>query len=315
MLWVSLPYLVRALRAAVRGMGEGETARREVMSYRAALLGIAASFAGLIAWGQAAGIRPLYMALITGFFILMTLMVTRAVAEGGILMVQMPFIPHDALAPLLGTRWIGPPSWATGTVYQAVFMHDLREAQMPSVMHAFRLRDVTARMPGAAFLGALAAAVAVALLVSTVAFLYNTYQYGAINLDPWGMRNAPRTFYNRAAQVVGTPLQPDGGLALNVLGGAAAGLAVSVLRLRVVWWPLHPLGLVLANAWATSVIWFSIFLAWLLKSVAMRYGGLRFYRLSLPFFLGMVLGEAFTAVVWVVVGAATGAGAVRFLPE
>jgi hypothetical protein len=314
MLWLSLPYLLRTLRAAVRGMRPAE-AGREVLTYRAAWLGVLICFLGLLGWGRAAGIQPGYTALLTAFFMLMTLMVTRAVAEGGILMVQLPMIPHDALAPLAGTGWVKPDSWSAGTLYQAVYMHDLREAQMPSVMHAFKLRDVTGGLEGRRFAAALAAAALVGLAVGAAAFLVNTYHYGAINLDAWGMRNAPRTFFNRGAQVLAHPLWPDRDLGLNALGGAALTGLVSFLRLRFTWWPLHPLGMVLANAWATSVIWFSIFLAWLLKTLAMRYGGLRFYRLSLPFFLGMVLGEGFTAIVWVIVGAITGAGAVRFLPE
>src|SRR5262249_46571464 len=155
-----------------------------------------------------------------------------------------------------------------GTAYQAVFMHDLREAQMPSVLNAFKLRDVTGEIPGRPFAAALFAAALVGFLVAVPAFLINTYHYRRINLDPWGMRNAPRTYYNRATQVLTNPLFPDTDVGLNVLGGAAAGAAVAALRLRLVWWPLHPLGLVLMNSWATSVIWFSIFLAWALKSLA-----------------------------------------------
>jgi hypothetical protein len=314
MLWVSLPYLLRAVRAAVTG-SRGEEAGREVISYRAALVGIAVSFAGLLVWGRLAGIQPGYMALLTVTFMVMTIMVTRAVVEGGILMVQLPMIPHDALAPLMGTGWLKPASWTAGTVYQAVYMHDLREVQMPNLMHSFKLRDAAGRMPGWQLTGALAVALGVGFVVGTVAFLYNTYSYGAINLDSWGMRNAPNVFYGRGAQVLGTPLRADTPLLLNVAAGGVVGLAVALLRLRLVWFPLHPLGFVLANAWATSVIWFAIFAAWLLKTVVMRYGGLRLYRAALPLFLGMVLGEGFTAVVWAFIGAITGAGAVRFLPE
>ncbi len=314
MLWTSLPYLMRTIRAAVRGPDPQER-QEEVLSYRAAWLGMLLCFVGLLVWGSATGIAPRYMALVTAFFILMTLIVTRAVAEGGILMVQLSMIPHDALAPLAGNHWVGPRSWSVGTMYQAVFMHDLREAQMPGVLHSLKLRDLTGRAPGLRFIAALLLALVVAYVVSAAAFLWNTYEYGAINLDPWGMRNAPRSFYNRGSLALRDPLWPDRDLLWNVAGGAGVGGLVAGLRLRFNWWPLHPLGLVLANAWATSVIWFSIFLAWVLKSVAMRYGGLRLYRLTLPFFLGMVLGEGFTAIVWVIVGAATGSGAVRFLPE
>ena len=72
------------------------------------------------------------------------------------------------------------------------------------------------------------------------------------------------------------------------------------LRHRFTWWPLHPIGFPIAGTFAiVSYDWFSIFLAWLLKSITMRYGGVRLYRALLPFFLGLVLGEFATACMWV----------------
>ena len=57
-----------------------------------------------------------------------------------------------------------------------------------------------------------------------------------------------------------------------------------------------------------SYLWFSLLLGWASKALIVRYGGMRGYRLALPFFLGFVLGDCVNALAWVVVGLATGKG-------
>jgi len=42
---------------------------------------------------------------------------------------------------------------------------------------------------------------------------------------------------------------------------------------RFFWWPFHPLGFVVAAGFNTSQIWFSAFIAWLLKAIILQYGG------------------------------------------
>ena len=44
--------------------------------------------------------------------------------------------------------------------------------------------------------------------------------------------------------------------------------------------------------------WLSILLAWFVKSVILRYGGISVYRAIQPFFLGLILGEFATACLW-----------------
>jgi hypothetical protein len=77
-------------------------------------------------------------------------------------------------------------------------------------------------------------------------------------------------------------------------------------RHRLLWWPLHPLGFPIAVVWSTNQVWFSIFVAWLLKLVVLRYGGPCLYRASRPFFIGLIAGQATIAGVWLVVDYITG---------
>ena len=40
-----------------------------------------------------------------------------------------------------------------------------------------------------------------------------------------------------------------------------------------------------------SIAWFPLFIAWVVKSLIMRFGGLKVHRQVLPFFLGLMLGD------------------------
>ena len=80
------------------------------------------------------------------------------------------------------------------------------------------------------------------------------------------------------------------------------------MQYRFVWWPLHPIGFVTPGQFPMNNIWFSIFLGWLFKFLLVRQGGLKGYRQARPIFLGIVLGEAFVAGIWAIIGLFTGKG-------
>ncbi len=40
-----------------------------------------------------------------------------------------------------------------------------------------------------------------------------------------------------------------------------------------------------------NLIWMPLLIAWIVKTMLLRYGGLVLYRRSLPFFYGLILGQ------------------------
>ena len=71
-------------------------------------------------------------------------------------------------------------------------------------------------------------------------------------------------------------------------------------------WPLNPLGFSIAANWNTGHIFCSALLAWFLKLVILRYGGVRLYCSLRPFFLGLILGEIVAAGLFLVIDYITG---------
>jgi hypothetical protein len=84
--------------------------------------------------------------------------------------------------------------------------------------------------------------------------------------------------------------------------GAVSTALLGLARLAWSWWPLHPIGILVAPTYATSMIWFSFFLGWLWKVSVMRYGGIRIYRSCRPIALGLLAGEAVMVAVTLIIG-------------
>ena len=51
-------------------------------------------------------------------------------------------------------------------------------------------------------------------------------------------------------------------------------------------------------------MWCPFFVGWALKSLVLRYGGIRLYRPALPFFLGLILGDYVVPMIWGLYGTA-----------
>ena len=133
------------------------------------------------------------------------------------------------------------------------------------------------------------------------------HTYGGINMHRWFFEGAPRWPLTYMASVYNAP-EPSFAPRLLFTGVGSSFMALLLfLRQRFVWWPLHPIGFPIATTYPiVAYDWFALFMAWVFKGVILRYGGVRAYRFMVPFFLGLVLGEFFTACMWVFIDGAYG---------
>jgi hypothetical protein len=135
------------------------------------------------------------------------------------------------------------------------------------------------------------AAAAVALLTGFASYLIFGYKYGAHGGFSWYFEASPVYHWGWVEQQVRGGSQPSwSAWALLAAGGGATAI-VDFLHRTCAWWPLHPAGLAISQINTVVIDWFSIFLAWLIKVVILRYGGAKTYRGSLPFFLGLIAGS------------------------
>lgn len=70
-----------------------------------------------------------------------------------------------------------------------------------------------------------------------------------------------------------------------------AMVLLMLARQHFVWWPFHPIGFPVSVAMHKMFV--SVLVAWILKTLILKYGGPRMFIKLRPFFLGLVLGEFF----------------------
>jgi hypothetical protein len=309
LLWVARPQWRRVWRAALRPGSVDE--RAEAISARWALLLSAGGFAGMLVWMSAAGVPPAFGVPFIGLFAIILLILTRIMAETGMLFLFPPFDMSEAMA---AAGYTGYTPGAAGTLLMTEQVYaDYREAPMPAITNAFALGGAGQINPRV-FGGAAALALLVGYFVGFWAFVWVSYRYGSVTLDPWGTEGAPAYRFDRAVRFVESYGLPDAGALVAVGTGGVLAALLAVLRLRFLWWPLGPVGLTLASTYAMDCFWFSVLAGWLCKVITLRLGGLAGYRAALPFFIGLIIGEALFAGVSIFWSMLAGVSTPQFLP-
>jgi len=297
-LWVARRHLLHVLRCAI---GLERQTRREYASYRASVWGLLICFAICTGWLVCAGLSLFKAAMLVAAIYVVFLVLTRIIAETGLFYVQPGFPLLDMFR---GLTWpVGTPRDLALALVPALVPRDVRTTTMPYVANSLRLGDANRRLAKGPFLLVLAAALLLAMFASGYTHLKLHYRFGAM-----------RTFYSWARiaavnehMVRCNELQLRGPQASPTAGqiGIGAGLyaLLSTLRLRFIWWPLHPVGFLTAACWPVRWMWFSLMIAWLCKTAVVRIGGWAVHNRVRPVFLGLAFGEALAVAFWMVVKA------------
>jgi hypothetical protein len=284
----------------------------EALPYHAAVLGLAAGVLLLAVFFAAAGLNFGLAVLALVLFLVVAVVLTRFVAEGGLLFIQAPFRPTDIMMLPVGTQPFGARNLTVlAYVERALGLFDVRAFIMPYFMDTWRMCDA-AEIPKRRLLPALAASVVVATVVSFAAVIIMAYRYSAVTMEPWFAIISPQQPFQVLQSYLVNPRKPNlAGMELTGVG-ALVMWALIGLRMRFAGFPLHPIGYAMGPSWPMIQLWFSILVGWLSKSLILRWGGMRLFRRARPFFLGLVVGEFAAAGVWILVDSITGMRGHRF---
>jgi hypothetical protein len=308
-LWVARKHLARAARISLRVRSRQEDAH-EPVSYRTAFIGLVASFVYLVYFLWLADCR-----VTLGIAIVLLTMAFFAVwarlrAENGMAFICFPYQIHDLVAvpfsngafrpsefvALITLRWVYTPGFSASS-----------EVITGSALDSFKIAD-SARLDARRLTRAIILAFVFAWIVGLFVVLTGMYRYGWFGLAcSRGGWLGPQSIGdgNSIVSRVTNLGEPDVRGVVGLLAGAAVTVFLGVMRLRFWWWPLHPVGYLASMTWGAQWWFIPFFIGWALKVLVIRYGGLRLYRLTVPFAVGLIVGDLLNGGVWSLIAALT----------
>ncbi len=300
-------HLTDAWRSAL-GRLQGAEDGQELFSYRTAFILIFLSLGIIVAWGMWTHMGWLASLLYFGWMLVCGFSASKIRAEcGAPYGYWMPYFGMLFVSALGGFAVFGSTGMLVATIASGfmcvscfLFIAPVQVEMMElGRLCKVRPRDITWGL----WLGLIGG-----LLVGGFVLLAWVYGFGADNLRyswPYGQGwyfNAFRGGEVAADKLVATgqSLFSPGNRPLDFVHnvdakGLGIGLIVTFvlagLRSLFMWFPLHPIGYVLACTYFGRTMWFSAFLAWLTRSVVLRVGGAHAIRKGLvPTSVGLFLG-------------------------
>ena len=288
--WMARRHLRDVWRKAV-GRAPDVDDTNEFFSYRAAVFGIIFGVVYIACFLHMAGMR---FSIMIPFLILLFIFyigVARIVAETGLVALDLPLNSHEFLVRAVGSSRIDPASL---TVFglSNTFARNWKTFTMVSVSHITKIGDHVWSNRRWMF-AVICITFSVALIIGAVYTIYTGYAtVGAYHFGQFAFTNGNIAFYENVKIWINNPQYLS---RLEAIWFGLGGIVMSgliVLRYRFPGWPIHPVGFTIARGVAINSAFFTIFLAWLIKAILIRLGGIGLYRRTQPFFLGMLVGFA-----------------------
>jgi hypothetical protein len=307
-LWISREHLAAVWQTAF-GRKKVLDDSKEAMSYRSAIIGVLIGQAALLFFCLMAGMTPIMTLLFFAIFWVISIGITRVRAELGPPAHEMAGMNATNLLVMgFGSRSVGAENLTMFTMFYWFTGRGYRSHPMPCQLEAFKMGEVSrmnmrglgAVMMFAMFFGGLA---------TFWACLHLQYQAGVNRMTDhnWGQ-------YNQLASRLQSP-EPADWKGMSAFGVAFAWtMMMTLARIRIPTWPFHPAGYALSLSFGVEYFWSCMLIAWMIKSLVIRYGGYQLNRQVMPFMFGLILGEYTVGAFWSAMSVVTGLRTYDFAP-
>lgn len=270
-----------------------------------ALYGWLGSLVVMFAWVWYFGGSPVTALFTVVFGTVGFVVLAWMVAQGGLLFLQTPWSGAEMAANLLGFKTFTPRNILVSNQVEAIFMLDMRELALPQLFNSLKMTDYVPIQRRSLFI-AIAISVLLSMIISGEESIRLPYRYGAeMMYDKWAYVNSPQRPLQFLASQLLNPLKVNPYAWVNMGAGLTGFWGLMMMYTRFVGFPLHPAGFIFASSYPLQCFWFSYLLAWILKSVVMRYGGQKLYQKMRPLAFGLILGDALNGALWIIIALIT----------
>ncbi len=291
-LWMARTHLKVVIRKILNREADEADESDEMMSYRAAAIGLVVGVLYMIAWLHAAGMEFRVLGLYLFFTLAAYVGMARFVAELG-----LPYgdISYDSITwtpmYILGAQTVSP-STLTAQAYLWSLFGKTRGFMGPPVAHALKLTSPF-RFNHHRLAATIGLAIVFGSLLAVLHTVYMGYSSGSFNLRAaWNLLIGPQVAYNSSVSWIRNPEPPDVERMIFMGSGALITVILTYLRYRFVHLPIHPVALMLQSGGMPSKVVLSVFLTWVYKFTILKIGGVQLYRKGQPFFIGLLIGYA-----------------------
>jgi len=272
--------------------------KNEPMGYRFAVIALFICLMLLVVFCTKMGIS-LWVSLCFLFaYFMVAIAVTRMRAELG------PFYhefyyggAEQVLTALFGTKKIGPLSLTGLSLFWGITRAQSSHP-MPHQLESFKLAEKT-RLSYKGSCGVIIVAMATGIIMSFWVLLDVYYRKGMTGSTLWFGYEIFSRLENWLQRLSG----PDYMASAFMGFGSMFTFFLMFMRRKLIWWQFHPLGYVVTQGdWGIKFLWFSVFISFVIKQRLLSYGGVKAYRMAMPIFLGLILGDFIAGGLWQIIG-------------
>jgi hypothetical protein len=280
---------------------------------------------------------PWPIAIATVLLVLLVFVgMTRINCESGMFLNMPRWQPLGVLLGLMGATAMGPQAIMIVALISVLFTAAPMETFMPFFVNGLKICSSQEIRPARAGATGMLTYVVV-LAVAVPAVLWATHNFGLERTGPsggssrWSTAVLPYYYYDAADGLV-TEMKNDSKLthskSLSSMGrlkesgswlknsgeahkfliwagfGIAGVLTLTALRLRLPWWPLHPMLFAIWGTRLTATVGASFLIGWMIKSAVTNLGGKSSYQTTRKLMFGFIAGDLLAALIFMIIGMA-----------